>query len=259
MKILNWITPVTYGPQQSSFLQNHEPGTGTWFMTSNVFQKWLNVTRSTLFCPGNPGAGKTILTSIVVRELFDRFEDNEEIGIAYLYCNFKKQDEQGVADLLASLLKQLAQGRSHLPDCVTSLYKKHNEKNRRTRPMLEEVTLALRDVANLYGKVFIVVDALDETHYNHRSDFLEQILTLQKVTPTNILATSRPISEIEEYFAGSLMCNVSAQKDDMGKYLDRQISRRLPLLREVSRETPQRSAYLKNEIKQVITEASNGM
>ncbi len=77
--------------------------------------------KQTLFCPGIPGAGKTILTSIVVDDLHTRFQNNERIGIAYLYCNFRRQEEQRAGDLLASLLKQLAQGQSSMPESVRSL------------------------------------------------------------------------------------------------------------------------------------------
>jgi Ni2+-binding GTPase involved in maturation of urease and hydrogenase len=61
--------------------------------------------KQTLFCPGIPGAGKTILTSIVVENLLTRFKDEPSVKIAYVYCNFRSQDQQRVEDLLASLLK----------------------------------------------------------------------------------------------------------------------------------------------------------
>ena len=63
-----------------------------------------------LFCPGIPGAGKTILTSIVVDDLTTRFSNDPSVGIAYVYCNFRRRDEQKAEELFASLLKQLMQG-----------------------------------------------------------------------------------------------------------------------------------------------------
>jgi hypothetical protein len=50
-----------------------------------VLTAWVETDKRTLFCPGIPGAGKTILTLIVVEELFTRFENDGSIGIAYLY------------------------------------------------------------------------------------------------------------------------------------------------------------------------------
>src|SRR6185437_11037995 len=98
-KILEWLTPVDYGPQQSDYLRRRQPGTGKWLLDSAEYQTWLNTNQKTLFCPGIPGAGKTILTSIIVEELTTRFRNDKSIGIIYLYCNFRRQDEQKAEDL----------------------------------------------------------------------------------------------------------------------------------------------------------------
>src|SRR5947209_377555 len=68
-EVLNWLTPVEYGTQQSDFLRRRQAGTGQWLLKSTEYQTWLNSGKQTLFCPGIPGAGKTILTSIVVDDL----------------------------------------------------------------------------------------------------------------------------------------------------------------------------------------------
>jgi hypothetical protein len=107
LEILNWLTPIDYGPQHSDFLKRRQLGTGQWLLATAEYQTWQNTDKQTLFCPGIPGAGKTILTSIVVDDLMTRFQNDLTIGIAYIYCNFRRKDEQKINDLLASLLKQL--------------------------------------------------------------------------------------------------------------------------------------------------------
>ncbi|KAH8748338.1 hypothetical protein BGZ57DRAFT_776632, partial [Hyaloscypha finlandica] len=52
------------------------------------FKAWVETNKRILFCLGIPGVGKTILMSIVVEELFTRFENNSNISIAYLYYNY---------------------------------------------------------------------------------------------------------------------------------------------------------------------------
>ncbi|RYP04866.1 hypothetical protein DL764_004189 [Monosporascus ibericus] len=122
--ILHWLTPVDYAPQQSDFINRRQVGTGQWLLDSPEFQVWVQTEKRTLFCHGIPGAGKTILTSIVVDELMARFGNDKGTGMACIYCNFRRQDEQKAEDLFASLLKQLAQGRSFLPDSVKCLHNK---------------------------------------------------------------------------------------------------------------------------------------
>src|SRR5580700_3936070 len=124
-KILVWLTPVNYSPQQSDYLKRRQSGTGQWLLDSAEYQTWLNIGKQTLFCPGIPGAGKTILTSIVVDDLNTRFLADQNVGIAYLYCNFRRRDEQSAEDLLASLLKQLTREQFSLPDRVKTLYDQH--------------------------------------------------------------------------------------------------------------------------------------
>jgi hypothetical protein len=177
-----------------------------------------------LFCPGIPGAGKTILTSIVVDDLITRFQNNPTISIAYIYCNFRRKDEQKIDDLLASLLKQLAQSQSSLPGGMKDLYDRHIKKQ--TRPSLDEISGALQSVAGLCSRVFIIIDALDECQAFDRcqSTFLSQIFILQAKTRANFFATSRPILDIktafETVFEGCLAREILASDEDVRRYLD---------------------------------------
>jgi len=102
--IADWLTPVDYTLQQSDFLSRRQQGTGQWLLDSKEFKDWLGKTKQTLFCPGMPGAGKTIITSVVVYHLHIIFQNDPAVGIAYLYCNFQQQQNQKALNLLLSLL-----------------------------------------------------------------------------------------------------------------------------------------------------------
>jgi hypothetical protein len=64
LSVLNWLTPTDYSTQQSDYISRRQAGTGQWLLDSPEFQMWMQADKQTLFCPGIPGAGKTILTSI---------------------------------------------------------------------------------------------------------------------------------------------------------------------------------------------------
>lgn len=86
--ILDWLTPISYGAQQSDILGRRQEGTGQWLLDSPEFQQWLHGDGQMLFCPGMPGAGKTIMASIVADHLCNKYQHDSNIGIAYLFCNF---------------------------------------------------------------------------------------------------------------------------------------------------------------------------
>jgi Cdc6-like AAA superfamily ATPase len=249
--ILNWITPIDYAPQQSDFISRRQVGTGQWLLDSAEFKAWLQICKKTLFCPGIPGAGKTILTSIVVEELFTRFENDGNIGIAYLYCNYQRKYEQNLGDLFASLLKQFVQEQPSIPDSVKTLYDRHQDK--RTRPSLDEILGVLQSVAATYSKAFIIVDALDECQISDgcRQRFLTGLFNLQAKCGVNLFATSRPISSIEKEFEGNTMLEIRASEEDVRKYLEGHMFQ-LPGFVVQSLE-------LQEEIKTNIVKAVDGM
>jgi Cdc6-like AAA superfamily ATPase len=250
--ILNWLTQIDYAPQQNDFIGRRKEGTGEWLLKSNEFQKWVDQTKQTLFCPGIPGAGKTIMTSIVVEHLWTKFQRDTSVGIAYLYCNFQQQHEQKPVDLLMSLLKQLVQERTSMPETIESLYNRH--KNKRSRPSLDEILKELHSVIQLYSKKFIIIDALDEFRASEdgRHQFLSSVFNLQSQSHANIFATSRFIREIESQFKGCIQKEIRAQYDDILRYLDGRIPQ---LLRS------QISKYhdLQDLIRREIVNAVDGM
>ncbi|RBA12730.1 hypothetical protein FPRO05_04180 [Fusarium proliferatum] len=229
VEILEWLTPVNYGPQQSDTFSQRQEGTGEWLLSSKEFQDWID-TGKTLFCPGVPGAGKTILTSIVINELMTRFGDDDTVGIAFIYGNYRQRDEQRLDHLLKSLLKQLVQGQSSIPASVKSLYDKH--KVGKTRPSSEEISTTLQSVVALFTRVHIIVDALDELNAidSCRNRFLEEILKVQAQGSAKFFATSRFIPEITEKFGGGKTIKISAQDEDVRSFLDSKISQSGKLL-----------------------------
>jgi hypothetical protein len=218
--ILNWLTKIDYVKQQNDFINRRQEGTGQWLLDSTEYQAWLETDKQTLFCPGIPGAGKTILTSIVVDDLHKRFRGDRTIGIAYIYCNFRRQDEQKADGLLASLLRQLSQERMSLVDGVKALHNRHKDKP--TRPSLDEILEAFQSVAATYSRVFIIVDALDECQISDgsRQKFLSGLFDIHAKCGANLFATSRPISSIEEEFEGATMLEILASGNDVRKYLE---------------------------------------
>ncbi|UKZ53658.1 hypothetical protein TrVGV298_007455 [Trichoderma virens] len=251
LQILDWITSIDYGPQQSDFFNRRQPETGQWLLDSTEYRAWLGTEKQTLFCPGIPGAGKTILTSIVVDHLENTFKA-PKIGIAYIYCNYKRQEEQVIEKLLSNLLKQLSRGQHPLPNCVRDMYSEHNYK--RTRPSLSKIQKVLHSVVEMFSRVFIVVDALDECQNSNgcRQNLFTELFNLQEKCEVNLFVTSRFIPDIVDRFTtASISLEIRASTDDIQTYLKNHISQ-LPILSQQKDE-------LQKEVVTVISEAVDGM
>ena len=250
--ILDWLTPIDYGKLQSDFISRRQEGTGQWLLDSDEFQRWSNGSKKGLFCPGIPGAGKTMITSIIIEHLRSKFRNDPNIGIAYLYCNFRQQQVQKPRDLLASLLKQLINRRPSVPRYIRSLYEYHKEEQ--TRPLLNEISEALHAIVSEYSRAFIIIDALDECPVSDgsRKTLLSEIFNLQVKTGASIFATSRFIPEIMRDFEGSTTSiEIRASDDDVRKYLDGKMSHLRPFV--------SRNFALQEEIKTEIIKAVDGM
>jgi Cdc6-like AAA superfamily ATPase len=251
-KVAHWLTRTNFSAQQSDIISKRQGGTGLWLLNSKEYKMWIDEKKQTLFCPGIPGAGKTMMSSIVVDDLRNAFDDNDQICIACLFCSYKSQNEQTSADLLASLLKQLVQERSVLPDVVDTLHEKHAKLN--TRPSFHELSTVLNFVVDSYSRVFFVVDALDECKNidRIREHLLREIFKLQNQTKKiSLFATSRIIPTIMNEFKGSISLEIRASSEDVLRYLDGHMSR-LPSF--VSRNPD-----LRGRIKTEIVKAADGM
>jgi hypothetical protein len=252
-RILHWLTPVDYGPQQSDYISRKQAGTGQWLVDSAEFQAWLESNEKTLFCPGIPGAGKTIMSSIVVDHLSVKFENDASIGTAYIYCSYKEQQKQKPEDLLSSLLKQLAQQQPAMPTSVEHLFTRHEAK--RTRPLLEEIIEALDSTIRLYSKVFVVIDALDE-YYESKGDgdngLLSAVSNLQNQTSLHLFATSRYVEKITSRFQGCRVKEIRAQDVDVLRY----VNARMPqLLQSQISKHPE----VQDTIRETIAKTAGGM
>jgi hypothetical protein len=249
-RILEWLSPIDHASEQRDAISRRQAGTGGWLLNSQAYQDWLSTDGRTLFCPGIPGAGKTVFASIINADLWERHHHDPTVGLAYLFCNYRRQDEQTLEALLSSILKQLVERQVYLPKSVENLYESQ-QKGGSNR--IDATTRALESVMATYSRVFVVIDALDECAVSRgcRTGLLSRIQTLQKQCHINILATSRFIPEIAERFNTAFQLEIQADSNDVRRYLAENTSR-LPSF-------VQRDTELQEEIVSKIVEAVRGM
>jgi len=64
-ELLNWLSPLRPHVRHNDVRGRRQDGIGEWFLQTDEFLGWYDgkggLDRAILFCPGNPGVGKTFL------------------------------------------------------------------------------------------------------------------------------------------------------------------------------------------------------
>ena len=216
--LMRWICPVDYHVQQQDFIDRHQAGTGQWFLHDTKFQAWDLWKDKTLFCPGVPGAGKTIMAALVINHLL-RSQHLPSEPVTFIYCNYKRQSEQSAKHMLASIFRQIVDTQPVVPKLVQEFYTSHVTK--RTTASFDEIRKILEAVSKDLHRLTIVVDALDECETRARKDFLSAVHTLRGQCQIRLLATSRFLPAIESHsaFLGKPKLEVRASDEDLEAYI----------------------------------------
>ncbi|KAF9691710.1 hypothetical protein EKO04_010492 [Ascochyta lentis] len=214
-EILDWLSKADHISSYHDAIHRRHAATGTWFLDSDEYRLWLATKGRTLFCPGMPGAGKTILASVVISDLNERYKSEPLYGVVFLFNVFN--EKQSSKELLASLLQQLAERHEHLPVPVRELYKRRDDG--RKPLLLQNITESLHAVASSLQRVFVVIDALDECNINSVRDFLTAIFALRDGCNINILATSRNIPDIASQFQAADVLEIRARDEDIQQFV----------------------------------------
>jgi len=218
-KVLEWLCPHDYSKQFNDNRARYLPGTGQWFLEHKTFLHWLNVSGScTLFCPGDPGTGKTILSTLAIENL--RAKDlYARAPVLYLFCDYKRKNEQTLAHFTASLLRQLAFLSIEVFNEVKQLHDRWMREE--MMPTLLELQTKLESALKSVAVVSIVVDALDECETHVCQKFLSVVETLRRQCEVRLMATSRPLPHVQSHptFLDQPKLEVRASNEDLEKYI----------------------------------------
>ncbi|KAG9195028.1 hypothetical protein G6011_00148 [Alternaria panax] len=206
-RILHWLTPIDHASEQRDAISRRQAGTGGWLLNLQTYQDWLDTNNHTLFCPGIPGAGKTVFASIINADLWERYHRDLTVGSAHIFCNYRRQNEQTLEALLSSLLKQLVEQQVFLPKSVEDLY---DSQQNGASDRIEATTRALQAVIAGYSspktvrialkKLAFGSDAYDDV-YNQAMERIgdqgSQFTELAKQALALLTCAQMPLSTLE--------------------------------------------------------------
>ncbi|EPS39024.1 hypothetical protein H072_7207 [Dactylellina haptotyla CBS 200.50] len=271
--ILNWLCSSNFEEKQRDVFRQHHPRSGRWFLDSAPFTRWMSAKCQRIWCHGDPGAGKTVMTfatpwlsnsltlatnikfrfsSMVINHISETVQD-KKIGLAYFYCDYQDQEKQTADYFVASLLQQLIRRVLVLPTELKEFYQVFCKERR--LPKLSDLTKLLLQLSDSFSQVYLVIDALDESDSTkHRRQFLSILYELEKKQDSiRIFVTSRshPV-DIRAAFENGPNIKITASRSDIRDYITSRLDNDENLADLIQPK-------LRNEIVDHITEVAGGM
>ena len=139
-----------------------------------------------------------------------------------LYCDFLAQQEQSTTIMLGAILKQLT-NRGAIPEHIQEAFEKAKKEFGGRRLRLPEMVEILKKTIISLQRIFVCIDALDESAPKHRRELLESLQEIVRMSPNmRILLTGRPHidGEIVEFFSKAVRIPISPTQDDIKNYLE---------------------------------------
>lgn len=214
---------------------------------------WLENPNSALWIYGIPGAGKTILSTLVVDEVLTR-KRSSSIGTAYFYVRHDDRNSQVPSNVLGSLISQLARQNSAALDDVVELQTRHSREGLLDLEV-DDLVQQLFNISKYFMDTFIVIDGLDECGSTLDRDRKRLIDAMAKIhrdekCQIHILIFSRDVFDIRKSLTATdfEMVSIAAKSADLRLY----VNAWLPSL-EIKSET------LKVEIVDTLIDEAKGM
>ncbi|KAN0138107.1 Ankyrin repeat-containing domain protein [Lactarius tabidus] len=155
-----WTDPPDRSSNFYAASDAHYEGTSVWCIEGKAFADWM-ASGSLLWIHGKPGSGKTILSSVIIRDIQSMCNAGLAF-LAYFYFDFKDEGKNDSRALLSSLLDQLSGQSDQFRDVLRGLYSEHE--NGLKQPHNDALVRCLKDMLTIAGSApaYLVIDALNE-------------------------------------------------------------------------------------------------
>ncbi|KAH6909872.1 hypothetical protein BKA70DRAFT_1041891, partial [Coprinopsis sp. MPI-PUGE-AT-0042] len=227
-------------------LSKATPGTGVWWLKTAKFLIWLeaNGDIKILWGTGIPGAGKTVLASIVIRDLEARAEAaGGRICVCYVYLRYSDRADLTVRNVLEILVKQTVERHPNCEVLAEQAYARHLRE--KTQPSEDELLQLLHQFTETTAATFYVLDALDEAPEKLQLDLVRKLASLN----VRLFITSRPLKNVEARVPGARSFPIVAQGEDLDLHITQEIARSPDLQDLLERAGPSLREQIVSSIK----------
>ncbi|PGH01881.1 hypothetical protein AJ80_08953 [Polytolypa hystricis UAMH7299] len=166
--VMQWLSPFHCEAEQDKHRKTRSVGKdpGRWLLDDTRFKEWFSpncCSTPLLWLSGIPGAGKTILASVIV----DVVRDIPGATVAFFYCKYGEELRNSFLSVSRSILAQMLNQHPHLLSYF------HEKASMNSDALLTSMKLAkemmwesLRSCENTY----IIIDGLDECGRDARKE-----------------------------------------------------------------------------------------
>ena len=190
---LKKLAKFDFTPKINDLCKKFQDGTRQWFFVQ--LSSWLDDEESrVMILTAGPGFGKSVLFA----KICEMYKEYRQLAACH-FCDFKKSDYSNPHRILQSLASQMCDNVSGFREKLNEvLNREHSRKSLSDafRVLLEDPLHGLIRT----GPMLIVIDALDESKTEEKSEFLDMIADEFKNLPKwiKILMSSRPKLQVRK-------------------------------------------------------------
>ncbi|KAF2230326.1 hypothetical protein EV356DRAFT_418902, partial [Viridothelium virens] len=216
LETLAWLPELQFVDTQHQKIKTRHPDTGVWLLESPEYLSWIDSHGKAIWCPGIPGADKSIMASIVVDDLRHRFEKDNNVTVGCAFFDYAQLDKQRNVDVLCDIYRQFLYDWESLPQELIEM--RLDCQRQRNKPCgVPEITRLLQVELARRSSVYVVIDAFDECRNDRASELLDILRSLGN--HVNLLITSREIEAVANHLGTHDRLEIKANRSDVEAYI----------------------------------------
>lgn len=257
ISIQRWLHAPDPSTNYQIALNQRLPGTGLWFLESKQYASWKRKYESIMWLHGLAGCGKTVLSTIILQDVFNYCREKPGRVVAYFYFDFKDYQKRSVNLMLRSLILQLSSRLMVAPTKLDTLYSEH--KDGKQQPSISVLIDMLQWLISQWSQVYIILDALDECGQQSELTMWLQDISMWQHRNLHMLMTSRQHPDENEGLNNlvGLDDSISIDREEVDKDIQWYIRQRL--LHHKQSTLWKKDINLQQEIENTLISGASGM
>ncbi|KAJ7863841.1 hypothetical protein B0H13DRAFT_2353952 [Mycena leptocephala] len=227
-KLEKWLlNPPDMKQKQSNTEKLRTGGTGGWLLEDNRFIEWQD-RPGFLWLEGPSGVGKSVLSSAVIKQLFEENQNLSDGGgttlpaIAYFYFDFVHEDRRSAESALRRIILQLS---AQSPHPYETLNEAHQSFSRgQATPSFEKLHKILEEILRGLSRAYIVLDGLDECDDPDQVTDVVSRLRNWTESPLHLFVAGQPRSIFTERFQAATPVYFHTSLGDIHRFVTHELA-----------------------------------